>query len=424
MTPLPASVQRYLQTRAAQGPWMLAGDSAAGMRGAIVIPSLAEGDSLLATLHSLAANPAALLKHFLIIVVVNHRENSAGTLRAANSRDLQSLARLGSASDLTLAWVDAATPGNELPQRGGSVGMARKIGLDLALFRLDWGDDPLLVMLDADTLVEPNYLAAIEDHFETATAGAAALAFRHQPVPDPAHQAAIDRYQLFMYSYALGLARAGSPYGFTAVGSAIACRAATYVRCGGMNRRSAGEDFYFLQQAAKTDGVAPLHATRVHPSARRSDRTPFGTGMNVTQQLDGTTPPLLFYPVAAYRVLAAWLAVAANARGTGSAALWEGAAGISPVLVDFLEECGLEKAWSGIARNFASHPERLRAFHGWFDGLKSLRLIHTLCDRVWPRQEPEEAVPELLAWCGQQTAPHPGGLLERVRSLQEQSTAP
>jgi hypothetical protein len=386
-----------------------------------VIPSLAEGDSLLATLGSVAAGPEEHLARFLVIVVVNHREDAPAAIRDCNRQDLQALGRLGDRSGLKLAWVDAASPGRELPLRGGGVGMARKIGLDLALSRLDWSQVPLLVFLDADTLVEPGYLPAIEAHFAKTVAGAAALPFQHQRAPDPEHQRAIDRYELFVRSYALGLARAGSPYAFTPIGSAIACRAATYVRCGGMNRRAAGEDFYFLQQAAKTDGVAALSGTRVYPSSRVSRRTPFGTGMSVAQQILGNATPLLFYPAAVFQVLEAWLATVANSKQADSKALWSGAAEASPVLVDFLEECALESFWQGIRRNHTSHPERLRAFHAWFDGLKTLRLVHRLCERDFVRQTPEQALPELLAWCGQSAPENSGEILKLLRNCQEKT---
>jgi hypothetical protein len=52
----------------------------------------------------------------------------------------------------------------------------------------------------------------------------------------------------------------------------MACRASAYVAAGGMNRRLAGEDFYFLQQVHKTSGVAALYGTTVHPSPRSSQR--------------------------------------------------------------------------------------------------------------------------------------------------------
>jgi hypothetical protein len=412
-------VQRYLRTRAVQSPWRLAGEPGAGFHGVVVIPSLAEGDSLLATLDSLAANPVDLLARFLVVVVVNHRIDAAPEIKTGNLEDLQALSRMAEGTALPLAWVDAATPGLEMPLRNSGVGLARKIGMDLALNRLDWSTRPLLVSLDADTLVEPNYLAAIESHFERYTAGAATLAFCHQAAADPLQQAAIDRYELFVRSYVLGLARAGSPYAFATVGSAFACRALSYVRCGGMNRRSAGEDFYFLQQAAKIDGVAPLRSTRVHPSPRISQRTPFGTGASMSRLLAGDSSAVLFYPAKVFEILAEWLSTVAAHPDAQPEKLIDLAGGIAPELADFLSQAKFVTVWPGIQKNHPRMPERLKAFHAWFDGLKTLRLIHDLCAGSGARQEPEQALPELFCWCGLHCPEDLHEALELLRRHQE-----
>lgn len=397
---LPKAVQRYLSRRAVQGPWRLAGEPAQGFLGAVVIPSLAEGESLFRTLASLAANHAEQHARFLVVVVINHRQDAGQGLRDDNRRDLRNLSCLADHYDLHLAWVDAASPGLELPLRQGGVGLARRIGCDLALPRLHWPDAPLLVSLDADTLVEPNYLAAVTNHFAATEAGAAVLAFRHRPANDPERQTAIDRYELFIRCHALGLARAGSPYAFIAIGSAMAARAMTYVRCGGMPRRQAGEDFYFLQQAVKTDGVARLGGTRVWPSARASERTPFGTGRSMAAQLAEQPQPLQFYPAAAYQVIESWLKLGCRlGHLTGNDPMAR-AAEISPVLADFLEDSRFPDAWTRICVTHTGPQDRLRAFHSWFDGLKTLRLLHRLCDRQLPRSSAEQVVPELFAWCG------------------------
>lgn len=416
---VPETVRRYLARRAVREPWRLAGDPAGAYHGAVVIPSLAEGPSLFRTLDCLADNPAEQRARYLVIVVVNQRQDAAPALRRGNLRDLQELSRQASHSGLHLAWVDAASAGLELPSRQGGVGLARRIGCDLALEHLDWSGRPLLVSLDADTLVEPNYLAVVTAHFAAANAGAAVLPFRHQPAGGPAQQTAIDRYELFIRCHALGLARAGSPYAFTAVGSAMAARAMTYVRCGGMPRRQAGEDFYFLQQAVKTDGVARLCGTRVRPSARLSGRTPFGTGQSITTQLDENSRPLLFYPAAAYRIIERWLRTASQLADAPKTDLSGRAAEVSPALDAFLAENRFPEAWQRIRQTHAGSQARLRAFHIWFDGLKTLRLLHRLCARDLLRRPLEEIVPELFQWCGLPAADLGAGLA-LLRSRQEQ----
>ena len=68
------------------------------------------------------------------------------------------------------------------------------------------------------------------------------------------------------------------PYAFHTIGSCLAVRGSAYVKQGGMNRRKAGEDFYFLQKIIPLGNFGEINSTRVIPSARVSDRVPFGTG--------------------------------------------------------------------------------------------------------------------------------------------------
>ena len=79
------------------------------------------------------------------------------------------------------------------------------------------------------------------------------------------------------------MAYAGHPHAYHCIGSAFAVRATDYVAQGGMNKRQAGEDFYFLQKLILTGRYATLDTTCVYPSARFSTRTPFGTGQTVRQ---------------------------------------------------------------------------------------------------------------------------------------------
>jgi hypothetical protein len=386
----------------------------------VVIPALAEGAHLFATLASLAANPPALLERFLVLVVVNHRQDAAEADQADNLALLRRLAAGdGVPPGLQLAWVDAASPGRELPVKGGGVGLARKIGFDLALSRLDVaGPPPVLVSLDADTLVESGYLAAILRHFRTAREGGATLPFRHQPGATAAEEAASRRYELFLRHYVLGLSLAGSPYAYHSIGSALACSAAAYVQAGGMNRRAAGEDFYFLQQLAKTAGVARLTGTTVHPSPRPSARTPFGTGRSIARLLAADPQAVRFYPPAAFAILGGWLTLAAEGWRQGGECLLGRAGSLSAGLANYLAEQDFPAAWDGLRRQHQSREALLRAFHGWFDALRSLRLIHHLCAGGHPRVEPEAALPLLLERAGLEPAVEPERQLRLLQSLQ------
>ncbi len=398
MSLLPVAVQRYLDKRSVKGSWSLVGEDRGDFAGAVVIPSLAEGDSLFATLRSLATNPSQLIASFLVIIVVNHGEHASAADRLQNDIDLARLIDLAERSELCLAWIDAASSGCEIPVKQAGVGFARKLGMDHALRRLNWTEDPLLVCLDGDTLVEANYLQSIVDHFRQSAFGAAVIPFRHQQGDDVAQQAAIDRYELFLRSYVYGLRLAGSPYAFNTVGSAIACRASAYVRCGGMNCRKAAEDFYFLQKLAKTDGVALLSGTTVFPEPRVSERVPFGTGRSMGRLLDGDAQAVLFYPATAFRILADWLRVVEQGLFGDAEALLAQAEKISPVLADYLKQADWQTVWPRLQLTHQNAVRRLHAFHSWFDGFKTMRLIHMLCDAGLCRSRSEDTLTEYFAW--------------------------
>ncbi len=404
---LPPFVERYLRSRSFSGPWRLEGDPRRDFDGAVVIPALAEEADLFNALQSLLLC-APQIHRFLVVIVVNHRADASPCQKADNLRTLQRLSQSMHAAPL--AWVDAASPGKELPRAEG-VGAARKIGCDLALERLNWSSGtPLLAFLDADTLVDSRYLAALLHHFARATRGAAVVPFAHREGETALQHKAIVRYELFLRSYVLGLRLAASPYAFHTVGSTIACRAEAYVRAGGMNRRLAGEDFYFLQQLAKTCGVAPLRGTVVRPSARPSTRTPFGTGQSVSRQVAGEEK-ISFYHPQCFTLLGRWLSAANGADPARSA--YE----VCVEIDAFLRRERFPEIWRKLQHNHRSETLQ-SAFHHWFDALKTLRLIHHLSAVSLPRCDWSTALGPLVQKMGRSLPEREEEALELLRHFQ------
>jgi hypothetical protein len=399
---IPSSISRYLDSKGIRGPWRIAGTARRDFQGAVVIPALAEKDSLFETLDSLAGNPREFLSRFLILVVINNRSdaNPADKVDNGETLDLISTGKRIS-RNLQIGWIDAASNGLELSPKDGGVGMARKIGFDLALPQLAFNSSPpLLLSLDADTLVRPDYLPAILKHFQGAKEGGAVIPFCHQRGKETEQQAAIQRYELFLRSYVLGLERAGSPYAFHTVGSAMACRAEAYARMGGMNHREAGEDFYFLQHLAKTAGVGKMEGTVVYPSPRVSHRVPFGTGRSMSRLLAAESGAVLFYRPECFQILKDWLAlVAENLESEGEDIFLEGRR-ISEELGSYLTQIKFAPTWKKLTNNCHAPPLLLKAFHNWFDGLKTLKLIHHLSAGPYPRAEPDLVIPGFLKWAG------------------------
>jgi hypothetical protein len=417
---VPPQVKKYLDSRAMNGPWTITGSARGDFDGAVVIPALAESDYLFATLQSLAQNPSGNLSSFLILVVVNHRQDAPRSDKSDNEHTLQRLAAGDpSLKNLHLAWVDAASKGLELPAKGGGVGLARKIGFDLSLPRVRFGPAaPLLISLDADTFVRPDYLPALIRHFQEAKVPGAVIPFCHRPGSSREQDEAIRRYELFPRVYVLGLSRACSPYAFHTVGSAMACLAKSYCRMGGMNLRVAAEDFYFLQHLAKTGGIAQVKGTVVYPSARASHRVPFGTGRSVSRLLGKDEEAVLFYRKDCFRILGEWLSLIAHNLPSGGMEIRERAEKISVHLGEYLDRIGFITVWDKLKKNFPDPSNRRKGFHGWFDGLKTMKLIHYLSAGPLPRGEPEALVPGVLGWAGLEPVQGTDRQLALLREIQ------
>lgn len=423
------AIEKYLRKRADLESRPIVGGPFEDVDQVVVIPALAEYDHLFATLATLATNPGGELGRTLVLCVVNNRAEPHATPDAIADNQ-RTLARLAShpPEALRLAYIDASSPGQELPPKGG-VGLARKIGLDwgLSILARNEAGPGLLLSLDADTAVESNYLAVVREHFANRDAWAAVIAYAHRLGRSAEEDAAIVCYELFLRYHALGLHYARSPYAFHSIGSTMVCRAGAYAAVSGMNQRQAGEDFYFLQQLAKTGRVDQIAATTVYPSSRSSWRVPFGTGRRVARYLAGARhragghDEYLVYDPESYRILREWLAFADADPGADPERCLATAARIHPQLHTFLEGHHFAKAWEGILRNSTNPVQAHAQFHRWFDGFRTMKLMHHLRDNALDEQDVFTSITTVLEWAGRpfvQASPRdmPGDL-EAQRAL-------
>lgn len=397
------AIAEYLRKRAEIDAYPLVKTDTQNVEQVVVIPALAEYPGLLDTLSDLEVNAARPLERTLVIVVVNNRAlpHACAEDIANNRQCLDALAaRIRHGGPLRLAYIDASAPGRELPEKGG-VGLARKIGLDHGLAVLHENQKPrgALISLDADTRVQPNYLEALSAFFAKNGRWAAVVNYAH-PLDNPVLAPAILWYELFLRYHELGLAYAGSPYAFPTIGSTIACTGEAYAAVSGMNRRQAGEDFYFLQQLAKTGPVERVTGTTVAPAARRSHRVPFGTGASMNLFFEEPPEAHRVYAPASYAILRQWMEYARGHLGDPPEALRRGAAPISPDLADFLAAQAFEDVWGRIQKNHRGADRLWAQFHGWFDAFRTLKLIHYLRDRSCPQQDLFTSLGLLLDWRG------------------------
>lgn len=248
----------------------------------IGIPCMAEFDWLPRTLETLEAQT---LRDFEVWICVN---------QPANMDDAAALRRVEEDNRETLAWLarekgrfgfpirvqNAIDPETAPPPKVAGVGWARKNLFDGMVE--DDAEDFLMVSLDADTTLDPNYLAAVNGAFDAHPNALALAAPYWHPLPSDRSQALrLLRYEIFLRYYQISLWRIGSPYAYLPLGSAMACRRNAYVRAKGMPQRHGGEDFYFLQKIRKMGPLIRWIDATVYPAARPSHRVPFGTGIMI-----------------------------------------------------------------------------------------------------------------------------------------------
>ncbi len=390
---------KYLKKRAIVRPITGQFDRSRNYRQAVVIPALAEAEHLPLTIQSLCANlPESILVNTLVLVVVNNRPPESGT--AANQADIGEQIENNALTlrwlecqmrhiPLPLAWIDASSPGKELPPWGG-VGLARKIGCDSMLAFL-WEAGTLVSLrdfvffsLDADALVSTNYLETAGYELRKSRCAGGTISFKHQPAESPDGQAAIDAYEAFLHYYVDGLRLAGSPYAFHTIGSCLCFTADGYIRASGFSaRRQAGEDFYYATELAKTGGVCEIKNTMVFPSARVSRRVPFGTGRRMTEALLHGKKDFTVYDPRVFLCLRDLLAAVTAHPDEGAGRIL--ARIPHPATVNFLEGRGFPGIWERFRRQYKTGPAVLAAFHCWFDGFVTLRYIHWLTEKEWPR---------------------------------------
>ena len=202
-------------------------------------------------------------------------------------------------------------------------GFARKIAMDHALSRFDQLTKPegVIISLDADTLCEPDYLCTVEEHFYNNPASRACSVYFEHPIEGNEYPASvysgITQYELHIRYYIEGLRYAGHPHAYHTVGSAFCLRAGVYTSQGGMNKRTAGEDFYFLQKIIPLGNYHELNTTCLIPSPRPSGRVAFGTGPIVRKFMTGEIDSLDSYNPRVFHDLRKFLSVIPHLyRGT------------------------------------------------------------------------------------------------------------
>lgn len=256
----------------------------------VVIPCYHEPD-ILSTIRSIEMcdKTASSVE---ITVVVNSSETTPPEIIEYNKNTYYSLLEIKNSClyPLNVLLIE------DVRKKHAGVGNARKNGMETAIENSKESvNDTILVSLDADTLVQKNYLTEIEKVFLNRKLNFCTIGYEHnlKLSANEKELSSVVQYELYLRYYKHSIQSTGFPYSIYTIGSAFAVRASVYLKQGGMSKRQAGEDFYFLQKLAPLGNFIELNTTKVYPSPRCSDRVPFGTGPMI-QEISHSTNNLLF----------------------------------------------------------------------------------------------------------------------------------
>lgn len=333
-----------------------------------------------------------------IIVVVNQSEKADDEVDARNRRTYAEV----------LSWQNRREAGFRvyalfepaLPAKYAGVGLARKIGMDEAIRRFEMaGNEGVIVCFDADATCAPNYLTALETHFilHPDTPGCS-IRFEHDVFGtefEPQVYLGAAYYELHLRYYNQALKSAGYPTVFHTVGSSMAVRTQAYRKQGGMNRRKAGEDFYFLQKIIALGGFTELNDTVVYPSSRPSHRVPFGTGKAISEYLKNPHKGFYTYNLKGFEYLRIFFSLIPIFYKK-TPPLYTLGDKIPYVMIDFLNGYFFDERIAEIKANTKGFKSFEKRFFRWFNAFMVLKFIHFVRDNAHPNVRVEIAALQLL----------------------------
>lgn len=349
------------------------------LRYIVVIPAFCETD-LLTPLNALwhCSRPSWDVE---VIVVVNFPENAAESvirLSLYSINKVQGWIKIHQDPAFRVLLIEASN----LPAKHAGAGLARKTGMDEAAYRFNLTGNAkgLILSFDADCTCDQNYFEAIESsNEEFPSANGFNIYFEH-PVsgneyPEKVYKGII-RYELHLRYVNQFLRYAGFPHAYHTIGSAFAVRAGIYTGQGGMNRRKAGEDFYFLHKIIPLGNFHEINTTRVIPSPRPSQRAVFGTGAAINKFIESENDAMMTYHPDSFLLLKEFFSVTERLYGKSRPETNLLIENFRKPLLGFLRENNAEQAVDEINNNCNHIRSFTNRFFRWFDAFRIVKYLN------------------------------------------------
>lgn len=278
-----------------------------------------------------------------------------------------------------------------LPRKHAGVGLARKIGMDMAikLFSENGADRArVIVSLDADCIVSSNFLTSIwRAYSHDKTLNATIHDFKHRVecgalIPEYA----IRQYEAYLRYFRVMLKMTGFPYYYHTIGSAFSVSADAYVKVGGMGRQQGGEDFYFLQKVFALGGVKELNDVTVFPLARLSDRVPFGTGPSLQRIIDEPDGNVRAYSQESFMTLKQFFDLKDDFYREDAPSVERSIASLHPSLRQFLVDMDFGDLIADCNDNSASMSTFRKRFFHHFNAFRIIKYLNSAHPDPFPFQ--------------------------------------
>lgn len=272
--------------------------------------------------------------------------------------------------------------------KDAGVGLARKTLMDKAAndFKKH-GVNGIILALDADCTVSSNYLQNVSWFFKTTKFDAVSIGFAH-PL-EGANKAPITEYEYHLRYFINMQKYIGFPFAIQTIGSSMACFSDAYLARGGMNKRKAGEDFYFLHKFIKDQVCGEIHEALVFPSGRISDRVPFGTGRAVGKYLEVDYEATTYNPLS-FKALKVW---------NGQIELYfkkKKLVGIDDSLKAYLDSINFDLKIELLLKNVSSLERFKKQFYQVFDAFQLMKCLHFMRE-----SNPDISILEAAKWYNQ-----------------------
>jgi hypothetical protein len=362
------------------------------LRFSVVIPAYCEPDLIPALNSLLNCEPPG--RDIEVIVVLNMPENADQAL-IENTRKT---------AEAVSAWMKVHTSSKfrfllikelMMPVKDAGVGFARKQGMDQALYRFSYRNNPggFILSFDADSRCESNYFTSIEDTLERYPHTRGFNVYFEHPVsgkeyPDPVYRGII-AYEMHLRYLNLSIRDTGFPFAYHTVGSCFGVRAETYASQGGMSKRKAGEDFYFLHKIIPLGDFREINNTCIIPSPRESDRVPFGTGAAITKYIASGESGIFTYDPMCFRDLRSFFTPVRTFYKMAPDELKSAVERQATPLKDYLLDIQAVDSIRKIQDNAGSPDSFVNRFFRWFDAFRIIKYLN-YATRVHYSQIPVE----------------------------------